>query len=87
MSRSGFSCKVVFLGDTAVGKSCLTVRFARNEYLEFQEPTIGAAFLAKNIDYQGKKNKIRNMGYCRSRKISKFGPNVLSRCKSGHCCV
>jgi Ras-related protein Rab-5C len=48
----------VFLGDTAVGKSCLTVRFARNEYLEFQEPTIGAAFLAKNIDYQGKKIKL-----------------------------
>ena len=58
MSRSGFSCKVVFLGDTAVGKSCLTVRFARNEYMEFEEPTIGAAFLAKNIDYQGKKIKL-----------------------------
>ena len=52
MSRRGFSCKVVFLGDTAVGKSCLTVRFVRNEYFEFQEPTIGAAFLAKNIEYQ-----------------------------------
>lgn len=58
MSRSGFSCKVVFLGDTAVGKSCLTVRFVRNEYFEFQEPTIGAAFLAKNISHQGKKLKL-----------------------------
>ena len=36
MSRRGFNCKVVFLGDTAVGKSCLTVRFVRNEYFEFQ---------------------------------------------------
>ena len=58
MSRRGFSCKIVLLGDTAVGKSCLTVRFVRNEYSEFQEPTIGAAFLAKNIDYQGKKLKL-----------------------------
>jgi len=58
MSRRGFNCKVVFLGDTAVGKSCLTVRFVRNEYFEFQEPTIGAAFLAKNIEYQGKKLKL-----------------------------
>jgi Ras-related protein Rab-5C len=48
----------VFLGDTAVGKSCLTVRFVRDEYFEFQEPTIGAAFLAKNIEYQGKKLKL-----------------------------
>ena len=58
MSRRGFNCKVVLLGDTAVGKSCLTVRFVRNEYSEFQEPTIGAAFLAKNLDYQGKKLKL-----------------------------
>ena len=49
----------MFLGDTAVGKSCLTVRFVRNEYFEFQEPTIGAAFLAKNIEYQGKKLKLK----------------------------
>ena len=58
MSRRGFSCKIVLLGDTAVGKSCLTVRFIRNEYSEFQEPTIGAAFLAKNIDYQGQNLKL-----------------------------
>ena len=58
MSRRGFNCKVVFLGDTSVGKSCLTVRFVRNEYFEFQEPTIGAAFLAKNLTHQGKKLKL-----------------------------
>jgi GTPase SAR1 family protein len=29
------------LGDTAVGKSCLVVRFVRDEFFEFQEPTIG----------------------------------------------
>ena len=58
MSRRGFSCKIVLLGDTAVGKSCLTVRFIRNKYSEFQEPTIGAAFLAKNIDYQGQNLKL-----------------------------
>jgi len=58
MSRRGFNSKVVFLGDTSVGKSCLTVRFVRDEYFEFQEPTIGAAFLAKNLDYQGQKLKL-----------------------------
>ena len=33
--------KLVLLGDTAVGKSCLVVRFVRDEFFEFQEPTIG----------------------------------------------
>ena len=49
MIGRGRSCKVVFLGDTSVGKSCLAVRFVRNDFFEFQEPTIGAAFLAKKF--------------------------------------
>ena len=57
MIGRGLSLKVVFLGDTAVGKSCLAVRFARNEFFEFQEPTIGAAFLGKNINLNDKRYK------------------------------
>lgn len=36
--------KLVLLGDTAVGKSCLVVRFVRDEFFDFQEPTIGGKF-------------------------------------------
>ncbi|ETW02720.1 hypothetical protein, variant [Aphanomyces invadans] len=41
--------KLVLIGDTAVGKSCLVVRFVRDEFFEFQEPTIGAAFLTQTV--------------------------------------
>ena len=34
------SHKLVLLGDTAVGKSCLVVRFCRGEFYDYQEPTI-----------------------------------------------
>mmetsp|Transcript_20432 Transcript_20432/g.31196 ORF Transcript_20432/g.31196 Transcript_20432/m.31196 type:complete len:209 (+) Transcript_20432:53-679(+) len=44
-----FHYKLVLLGDTAVGKSCLVVRFVRDEFFEFQEPTIGAAFLTQSV--------------------------------------
>ena len=49
---SGKTChyKLVLLGDTAVGKSCLVVRFVRDEFFEFQEPTIGAAFLTSTVE-------------------------------------
>ena len=57
MIGRGISLKVVFLGDTAVGKSCLAVRFVRNEFFEFQEPTIGAAFLGKTINTNDKRYK------------------------------
>lgn len=48
---AGTTChfKLVLLGNTAVGKSCLVVRFVRNEFFEFQEPTIGAAFLTQTV--------------------------------------
>jgi len=48
---SGRVChfKLVLLGDTAVGKSCLVVRFVRDEFFEYQEPTIGAAFLTQTV--------------------------------------
>lgn len=41
--------KVVFLGESSVGKSSIVIRFVRNEFLEVQEPTIGAAFFTKSI--------------------------------------
>jgi small GTP-binding protein len=57
MSSKTKSYKLVLLGDTAVGKSCIAVRFVRDEYNEFQEPTIGAAFLTSKINYNNKNYK------------------------------
>ncbi len=33
--------KLVLLGDAAVGKSSCVERFVKNEFFEFQQPTIG----------------------------------------------
>ena len=44
------SHKLVFLGDSAVGKSCIVSRFVRKDFSEFQEPTIGAAFNTAIVD-------------------------------------
>ena len=37
--RPVVSHKLVLLGDTSVGKSCLVVRFCRGEFYDYQEPT------------------------------------------------
>jgi small GTP-binding protein len=48
--RSGVNhYKVVFLGEAGSGKSSIVVRFARDEFFAFQEPTIGAAFLTQTV--------------------------------------
>ncbi len=38
------------LGEAAVGKSSCVERFVRNEFFEFQQPTIGAAFLTQTVN-------------------------------------
>lgn len=42
-----FQTKLVLLGEAAVGKSSVVLRFVQNEFQENKEPTIGAAFLTQ----------------------------------------
>jgi small GTP-binding protein len=48
MQRPG-QFKMVLLGESAVGKSSLALRFAKGQYQDHAESTIGAAFLTHTI--------------------------------------
>lgn len=41
--------KMVLLGESAVGKSSLVLRFVKGLFHEYQESTIGAAFLTQTV--------------------------------------
>uniref|UniRef100_A0A7S1KML3 Uncharacterized protein n=1 Tax=Percolomonas cosmopolitus TaxID=63605 RepID=A0A7S1KML3_9EUKA len=41
--------KLVLLGESSVGKSSLVLRFVRGQFFEYQESTIGAAFLTQTV--------------------------------------
>ncbi|GBG29783.1 Ras-related protein Rab-5B [Hondaea fermentalgiana] len=45
--------KLVLLGETAVGKSSIALQFARGTFLQYQESTIGAAFLTQSVIVDG----------------------------------
>jgi len=49
--------KLVLLGNSAVGKSCISNRFVNDDFYDFQEPTIGAAFSTKEFILNDKKIK------------------------------
>jgi len=47
-----FQFKLVLLGESAVGKSSLVLRFVKGQFLDYQESTIGAAFLTQTVCLQ-----------------------------------
>lgn len=49
MSERFAQFKLVLLGESAVGKSSLVNRFAKDRFDEFRQSTIGAAFLTQSI--------------------------------------
>mmetsp|Transcript_6043 Transcript_6043/g.17073 ORF Transcript_6043/g.17073 Transcript_6043/m.17073 type:complete len:198 (+) Transcript_6043:1-594(+) len=43
------AAKLVLLGDMGTGKSSLVLRFVKGQFTDYQESTIGAAFLTKSV--------------------------------------
>lgn len=51
-SNKTYQFKLVLLGDTSVGKSSIVIRFVKGQFSEYQESTIGAAFLTQTVPVQ-----------------------------------
>lgn len=51
MDQNQGHVKVIVVGDSGVGKSSLLLRFVNDEFNEYHEPTLGAAFLSKVHNY------------------------------------
>ena len=49
VSHVDFSFKIIVIGDSAVGKSSLTLRGTKDHFKDFYTPTIGFEFLSFNI--------------------------------------
>jgi small GTP-binding protein len=45
--------KLVLLGDSSVGKSCIVHRLLTNDFIEFHESTIGSSFSTQSITVDG----------------------------------
>lgn len=56
-SGDDYLFKIVLIGDSAVGKSNLLARFARDEFYPNSKSTIGVEFQTKKININGKQVK------------------------------
>ena len=59
-----FSFKIIVIGDSAVGKSSLTLRGAKDKYKDFYTPTIGFEFLSFTIKIKNQIIKLQIWDTC-----------------------
>lgn len=55
--------KVIVLGDSGVGKTCLTYRFCEGKFLDSPELTIGVDFRERIVDIDGENIKVMKKNY------------------------
>ena len=60
------SFKLIVIGDSGVGKSCLTTQAVRNNFMEFYQATVGFEFLTFNLRMN---SNVVKLGYLRSRSL------------------
>lgn len=51
--------KVILIGDSNVGKTCVVQHFKSGVYSESQQNTIGVDFTVRSLEIDGKKVKVR----------------------------
>ncbi|CAB1334551.1 unnamed protein product [Coregonus sp. 'balchen'] len=56
-----FLFKLLLIGDSGVGKTCLIIRFAEDNFNSTYISTIGIDFKVKTIDVEGKKVKLQGI--------------------------
>ena len=78
-----YTCKVVLLGESAVGKTSLATRFVNNQFSEFEESTIGAAFLSKALTINNKTIKFEIWDTAGQERYQSLAPMYYRGAKVG----
>ena len=58
MEGNNITCKVVLVGDSGVGKTCIIQRYVKNEYNDNTETTLTSTYSYKTLDYKEFKKSI-----------------------------
>ena len=58
------SFKIIIIGDSGVGKSCLSIKASRNYFEDFYSPTVGFEFLTFNVKVEDQTIKLQIWDTC-----------------------
>ncbi|XP_034350725.1 ras-related protein Rab-22A isoform X2 [Arvicanthis niloticus] len=71
--------KVCLLGDTGVGKSSIVWRFVEDSFDPNINPTIGASFMTKTVQYQNELHKFLIWDTAGQERVEEFHPLMPTR--------
>ena len=78
MSEPKYTFKILTLGESGVGKTCILRRFVENKFSKNHLATIGIDFKTKTIYIKGNEVKLKNI---LSRKVHYFQKLYISKIK------
>ncbi|KAI7651828.1 putative rab GTPase Vps21/Ypt51, partial [Hortaea werneckii] len=76
------SVKLVLLGEAAVGKSSLVLRFVNNDFQPNKEPTIGAAFLTQKCQLPSRTIKFEIWDTAGQERFASLAPMYYRNAQS-----
>ena len=74
------SFKIIVIGDSSVGKSCLTAQAVRNNFVEFYQATVGFEFLTFNLRINSKVVKLQIWDTCGQEVYKSLISNFYRNC-------
>ena len=83
-SKNPVPVKVILLGDSAVGKSCILKRYAENEFKNSITATIGVEFKTKIVDIDGNQVKLQIWD---TAGIERFHSITKAYYRNTHCAI
>jgi septin family protein len=72
-----YTFKIVLIGDSGVGKSCILLRFADDLFNENFYATIGVDFRFKNVEIDGKNVKLQIVNICSNNLVGHCWPGKV----------
>ena len=74
------SFKIIVIGDSSVGKSCLTTQAVRNNFMEFYQATVGFEFLTFNLRINNNVIKLQIWDTCGQEVYKSLISNFYRNC-------
>ena len=74
------SFKIIVIGDSSVGKSCLTTQAVRNNFVEFYQATVGFEFLTFNLRINSNVVKLQIWDTCGQEVYKSLISNFYRNC-------